>query len=91
MATASYVAIARGWEAPHAFGRPGAEGLLHLRSHLVVVGHLLLPATFIYARPSRMEAMDLNKVLSVILHCGHAHVQPGHLLPAEQGGPGSFP
>ncbi|KAM9224858.1 LOW QUALITY PROTEIN: olfactory receptor 6Z7-like [Dugong dugon] len=35
-------------------------------SHLVVVGIFYLATIFIYARPSRIEAMDLNKVLSVI-------------------------
>ena len=34
-------------------------------SHLVVVGIFYSAALFIYCRPSRMEAMDLNKVLSV--------------------------
>ena len=34
-------------------------------SHLVVVGIFYSATLFIYARPSRMEAMDLNKVLSV--------------------------
>lgn len=35
-------------------------------SHLVVVGIFYSATIFIYARPSRIEAMDLNKVLSVI-------------------------
>lgn len=35
-------------------------------SHLVVVGIFYSATLFIYARPSRIEAMDLNKVLSVI-------------------------
>ncbi|XP_004867218.1 olfactory receptor 5-like [Heterocephalus glaber] len=35
-------------------------------SHLVVVGIFYSVTIFIYAHPSRIEAMDLNKVLSVI-------------------------
>ncbi|KAF6288717.1 hypothetical protein mRhiFer1_012281 [Rhinolophus ferrumequinum] len=35
-------------------------------SHLVVVGIFYSATIFIYARPSRIEATDLNKVLSVI-------------------------
>uniref|UniRef100_A0A8C3WH06 Olfactory receptor n=1 Tax=Catagonus wagneri TaxID=51154 RepID=A0A8C3WH06_9CETA len=35
-------------------------------SHLVVVGIFYSAALFIYCRPSRIESMDLNKVLSVI-------------------------
>ncbi|XP_049643023.1 olfactory receptor 5-like [Suncus etruscus] len=35
-------------------------------SHLVVVGIFYSAALFIYCRPSRIEAADLNKVLSVI-------------------------
>uniref|UniRef100_A0A8C5YIG7 Olfactory receptor n=1 Tax=Marmota marmota marmota TaxID=9994 RepID=A0A8C5YIG7_MARMA len=35
-------------------------------SHLVVVGIFYSVTIFIYARPSRIEAMDLNKELSVI-------------------------
>ena len=35
-------------------------------SHLVVVGIFYSAALFIYARPSRIEAMDLNKMLSVV-------------------------
>uniref|UniRef100_A0A8D0TYN3 Olfactory receptor n=1 Tax=Sus scrofa TaxID=9823 RepID=A0A8D0TYN3_PIG len=35
-------------------------------SHLVVVGIFYSATLFIYARPSRIESMDLNKVLSVV-------------------------
>ncbi|XP_004439169.1 PREDICTED: olfactory receptor 5-like [Ceratotherium simum simum] len=35
-------------------------------SHLVVVGIFYSATLFIYARPNRVEAMDFNKVLSVI-------------------------
>ncbi|XP_076986779.1 olfactory receptor 6Z7-like [Tamandua tetradactyla] len=35
-------------------------------SHLIVVGIFYSAALFIYCRPSRIESMDLNKVLSVI-------------------------
>ncbi|XP_036599599.1 olfactory receptor 5-like [Trichosurus vulpecula] len=35
-------------------------------SHLIVVGIFYSATIFIYARPSRIEAMNLNKVLSVI-------------------------
>ncbi|XP_004617045.1 olfactory receptor 5-like [Sorex araneus] len=65
VAIASYVAIGRAvLRMPSAAAR--RKALSTCASHLVVVGIFYSAAIFIYARPSRMEAMDLNKVLSVI-------------------------
>ncbi|XP_052511247.1 olfactory receptor 5-like [Budorcas taxicolor] len=65
VAIASYVAIARAvLRMPSAAARRKAFSTC--ASHLVVVGIFYSATLFIYARPSRMEAMDLNKVLSVI-------------------------
>ena len=65
VAIASYVAIARAvLRMPSAAARRKAFSTC--ASHLVVVGIFYSAALFIYCRPSRMEAMDLNKVLSVI-------------------------
>ncbi|XP_004015969.3 olfactory receptor 6Z7-like [Ovis aries] len=65
VATASYVAIARAvLRMPSAAAR--LKAFSTCASHLVVVGIFYSATLFIYARPSRMEAMDLNKVLSVI-------------------------
>ncbi|XP_069408597.1 olfactory receptor 6Z7-like [Ovis canadensis] len=65
VATASYVAIARAVLCmPSAAAR--LKAFSTCASHLVVVGIFYSATLFIYARPSRMEAMDLNKVLSVI-------------------------
>ena len=64
VAIASYVAIARAvLRMPSAAARRKAFSTC--ASHLVVVGIFYSATLFIYARPSRMEAMDLNKVLSV--------------------------
>ncbi|XP_008704798.2 olfactory receptor 5-like [Ursus maritimus] len=65
VAIASYVAIGR------AVFRMSSAAARHkafstCASHLVVVGIFYAATLFIYARPSRIEAMDLNKVLSVI-------------------------
>uniref|UniRef100_H0W367 G-protein coupled receptors family 1 profile domain-containing protein n=1 Tax=Cavia porcellus TaxID=10141 RepID=H0W367_CAVPO len=65
MTMASYMAISRAvLRMPSATARHKA--LSTCASHLVVVGIFYSATIFIYARPSRMEAMDLNKVLSVI-------------------------
>ncbi|XP_055266650.1 olfactory receptor 5-like [Moschus berezovskii] len=65
VAIASYVAIARAvLHMPSAAAR--RKALSTCASHLVVVGIFYSASLFIYARPSRIEAMDLNKVLSVI-------------------------
>nr|XP_048282960.1 olfactory receptor 5-like [Myodes glareolus] len=65
VAMASYVAIGR-----TVLGMPSAaarhKAFSTCASHLVVVGIFYSATIFIYARPSRIEAMDLNKVLSVI-------------------------
>ncbi|XP_004453903.1 olfactory receptor 6Z7-like [Dasypus novemcinctus] len=62
---ASYVAIGRAvLHMPSAAARRKAFSTC--TSHLVVVGIFYSATLFIYARPSRVEAMDLNKVLSVI-------------------------
>ncbi|EHB18659.1 Olfactory receptor 5 [Heterocephalus glaber] len=65
VAMASYVAIGRAVLCmPSAAARHKAFSTC--ASHLVVVGIFYSVTIFIYARPSRIEAMDLNKVLSVI-------------------------
>ncbi|XP_021538023.2 olfactory receptor 5 [Neomonachus schauinslandi] len=65
VAIASYVAIGRAvLRMPSAAARH--KVLSTCASHLVVVGIFYSATLFIYARPSRIEAMDLNKVLSVI-------------------------
>ncbi|XP_040107751.1 olfactory receptor 5-like [Oryx dammah] len=65
VAIASYAAIARALLLmPSAAARRKAFSTC--ASHLVVVGTFYSATLFIYARPSRVEAMDLNKVLSVI-------------------------
>ncbi|XP_027623436.1 olfactory receptor 5-like [Tupaia chinensis] len=65
VAMASYVAIGRAvLRMPSAAARRKAFSTC--ASHLVVVGIFYSAALFIYARPSRIESMDLNKVLSVI-------------------------
>ncbi|XP_075393806.1 olfactory receptor 6Z7-like [Tenrec ecaudatus] len=65
VALASYVAIGRAvLRMPSAAARRKAFSTC--ASHLVVVGIFYSATIFIYARPSRIEAMDLNKVLSVI-------------------------
>ncbi|XP_047565752.1 olfactory receptor 5-like [Lutra lutra] len=65
VAIATYVAIGRA-----VLGMPSAaarhKALSTCASHLVVVGIFYSATLFIYARPSRIEAMDLNKVLSVV-------------------------
>ncbi|XP_043290723.1 olfactory receptor 5-like [Cervus canadensis] len=64
VAIASYVAIGRAVLCmPSAAARRKAFSTC--ASHLVVVGIFYSATLFIYARPSRIEAMDLNKVLSV--------------------------
>ncbi|XP_043756339.1 olfactory receptor 5-like [Cervus elaphus] len=64
VAIASYVAIGRAvLRMPSAAARRKAFSTC--ASHLVVVGIFYSATLFIYARPSRIEAMDLNKVLSV--------------------------
>ncbi|XP_047384355.1 olfactory receptor 5-like [Sciurus carolinensis] len=65
VALASYVAIGRTvLHMPSAAARHKAFSTC--ASHLVVVGIFYSATIFIYARPSRAEAMDFNKVLSVI-------------------------
>ncbi|XP_053528012.1 olfactory receptor 5 [Artibeus jamaicensis] len=65
VALASYVAIGRAMlSMPSAAARQKA--FYTCGSHLVVVGIFYSATLFIYARPSRMEAVDLNKILSVI-------------------------
>ncbi|XP_031538013.1 olfactory receptor 6Z7-like [Vicugna pacos] len=65
VAIASYMAIGRAvLRMPSAAARRKAFSTC--TSHLVVVGIFYSATLFIYARPSRIEAMDLNKVLSVI-------------------------
>ncbi|XP_058386414.1 olfactory receptor 6Z7 [Diceros bicornis minor] len=65
VAIASYVAIGRAvLHMPSATARYKAFSTC--ASHLVVVGIFYSATLFIYARPSRIEAMDFNKVLSVI-------------------------
>ncbi|XP_040834121.1 olfactory receptor 5-like [Ochotona curzoniae] len=65
IAMASYAAIGRAvLHMPSAAARHKAFSTC--ASHLVVVGIFYSATIFIYARPSRIEAMDLNKVLSVI-------------------------
>ncbi|XP_034493954.1 olfactory receptor 5-like, partial [Ailuropoda melanoleuca] len=65
VAIASYVAIGRAvFRMSSATARHKAFSTC--ASHLVVVGIFYAATLFIYARPSRIEAMDLNKVLSVI-------------------------
>ncbi|XP_045388479.1 olfactory receptor 5-like [Lemur catta] len=65
MAVASYVAIGRAvLRMPSAATR--SKAFSTCASHLAVVGIFYSATLFIYARPSRVEAMDLNKVLSVI-------------------------
>ncbi|XP_064149506.1 olfactory receptor 6Z7-like [Loxodonta africana] len=65
VAMASYAAIGRAvLHMPSATARRKAFSTC--ASHLVVVGIFYSATIFIYARPSRIEAMDLNKVLSVI-------------------------
>ncbi|XP_046286991.1 olfactory receptor 6Z7 [Marmota monax] len=65
VALASYVAIGRAvLRMPSAAARHKAFSTC--ASHLVVVGIFYSVTIFIYARPSRIEAMDLNKELSVI-------------------------
>ncbi|XP_045842781.1 olfactory receptor 5-like [Meles meles] len=65
VAIATYVAIGRAvLRMPSAAARHKA--LSTCASHLVVVGIFYSATLFIYARPSRIEAMDLNKMLSVI-------------------------
>ncbi|CAI9161178.1 unnamed protein product [Rangifer tarandus platyrhynchus] len=64
VAIASYVAIGRAvLHMPSAAAQ--GKALSTCASHLVVVGIFYSATLFIYARPSRIEAMDLNKVLSV--------------------------
>uniref|UniRef100_A0A4X2LWA9 Olfactory receptor n=2 Tax=Vombatus ursinus TaxID=29139 RepID=A0A4X2LWA9_VOMUR len=65
VALASYMAIgAAVVRMPSATARRKAFSTC--ASHLIVVGIFYSATIFIYARPSRIEAMDLNKVLSVI-------------------------
>ncbi|XP_012604025.3 olfactory receptor 6Z7-like [Microcebus murinus] len=65
VAVASYVAIGRTvLRMPSAAAR--SKAFSTCASHLVVVSVFYSATLFIYARPSRMEARDLNKVLSVI-------------------------
>ncbi|XP_007538237.3 olfactory receptor 6Z7-like [Erinaceus europaeus] len=65
VALGSYVAIGRAvLRMPSAATRHKAFSTC--ASHLLVVGIFYSATIFIYARPSRIEAMDLNKVLSVI-------------------------
>ncbi|KAM6154503.1 olfactory receptor 6Z7-like [Erethizon dorsatum] len=65
VAIASYVAISRTvLRMPSAAARHKAFSTC--ASHLVVVGIFYSATIFIYARPSRIETMNLNKVLSVI-------------------------
>ncbi|XP_010615177.1 olfactory receptor 5 [Fukomys damarensis] len=65
MTMASYVAITMAvLRMPSAAARHKAFSTC--ASHLVVVGIFYSVTIFIYARPSRIEAMDLNKVLSVV-------------------------
>nr|XP_036881604.1 olfactory receptor 5-like [Manis javanica] len=65
VAMASYVAIGRAVLCmPSAAARHKAFSTC--TSHLVVVGIFYSATLFIYARPNRIEAMDFNKVLSVI-------------------------
>ncbi|XP_048224964.1 olfactory receptor 5-like [Perognathus longimembris pacificus] len=65
VAVASYVAIGRAvLRMPSAAARRKAFSTC--ASHLVVVGIFYSATIFIYARPSRIKSMDLNKVLSVI-------------------------
>ncbi|XP_004866640.1 olfactory receptor 5 [Heterocephalus glaber] len=65
MTMASYMAITMAvLRMPSAAARHKAFSTC--ASHLVVVGIFYSVTIFIYARPSRIEAMDLNKVLSVI-------------------------
>uniref|UniRef100_A0A8C7B070 G-protein coupled receptors family 1 profile domain-containing protein n=1 Tax=Neovison vison TaxID=452646 RepID=A0A8C7B070_NEOVI len=65
VAIATYVAIGRAvLRMPSAAARHKA--LSTCASHLVVVGIFYSATLFIYARPSRIEAMDLNKMLSVV-------------------------
>lgn len=65
VAMASYVAIGRAvLRMPSAAARHKAFSTC--TSHLVVVGIFYSATLFIYARPNRIEAMDFNKVLSVI-------------------------
>ncbi|XP_058135173.1 olfactory receptor 6Z7-like [Dasypus novemcinctus] len=62
---ASYVAIGRAvLRMPS--GASHRKAFSTCTSHLVVVGIFYSATLFIYARPSRIEAMDLNKMLSVI-------------------------
>ncbi|XP_013010873.1 olfactory receptor 6Z7-like [Cavia porcellus] len=62
VAVASYMAIGRTLlHMPSVAARHKAFSTC--ASHLVVVGIFYSATIFIYARPSRMEAMDLNKVL----------------------------
>ncbi|XP_020743811.2 olfactory receptor 6Z7-like [Odocoileus virginianus] len=64
VAIASYVAIGRAvLRMPSAAAQRKAFSTC--ASHLVVVGIFYSATLFIYARPSRIEAIDLNKVLSV--------------------------
>ncbi|XP_037373150.1 olfactory receptor 5-like [Talpa occidentalis] len=64
VALASYVAIGRAvLRMPSAAAR--RKALSTCASHLAVVGIFYSATIFIYARPSRIEAMDLNKILSV--------------------------
>ncbi|XP_019833950.2 olfactory receptor 6Z7-like [Bos indicus] len=65
VAIASYVAIGRAvLHMPSAAAR--CKAFSTCASHLLVVGIFYSAALFIYARPSRIEAMDLNKMLSVV-------------------------
>uniref|UniRef100_A0A8C3WAQ6 Olfactory receptor n=1 Tax=Catagonus wagneri TaxID=51154 RepID=A0A8C3WAQ6_9CETA len=65
VAIASYVAIGGAMlRMPSAAAR--SKAFSTCASHLAVVGIFYSATLFIYARPSRIEAMDLNKVLSVI-------------------------
>ncbi|NP_001378649.1 olfactory receptor 6Z7-like [Equus przewalskii] len=65
IAIASYVAIVRAvLHMPSAAAR--CKAFSTCASHLIVVGIFYSATIFIYARPNRIEAMDLNKVLSVI-------------------------
>ncbi|XP_054444257.1 olfactory receptor 5-like [Pteronotus mesoamericanus] len=65
VAIASYAAIGRAvLRIPSAAGR--CKAFSTCASHLLVVGIFYSATLFIYARPSRLEAADLNKMLSVI-------------------------
>ncbi|XP_046537586.1 olfactory receptor 5-like [Equus quagga] len=65
IAIASYVAIVRAvLHMPSAAAR--CKAFSTCASHLIVVGIFYSATIFIYARPNRIEAMDLNKILSVI-------------------------